>query len=132
MRGLRDCDPVTVDSANLDPDRFSIRITSRSGSQSTSRSGLNRSRLTRLIVHTVKMIRIAIRISLDPDRDPDVFGPCKRGISKILRLGYRTKKILEIYNSNRNIWGTSNRAQIFYFPYVHGGSLVQDLQDTKH
>ena len=26
FRGLRDCDPVTVYTANLDPDRFSIRI----------------------------------------------------------------------------------------------------------
>ena len=48
---------------------------SRSGSQSTSRYGLNRSR-SGSVVHTLKIIRIAIRFRSDPDRDPDIFVPC--------------------------------------------------------
>ena len=54
---------------------------SRSGSQSTPRYGLNRSQSrSGSVFHAVKIIRIAIRISSDPDRDPDIFVPCKRGI----------------------------------------------------
>ena len=64
MRGLRDCDPVTVYTANLDPDRFSIRIA----------------------IHlSIWIESIAIRIGRSngknyQDRDPDIFVPCKRGI----------------------------------------------------
>ena len=51
------------------PKIFGIAIQiGRSGSESGS------------VVHTVKIIRIAIRISSDADRDPDSFVPCKRGI----------------------------------------------------
>ena len=47
--------------------------------KSTSRYGLNRSRSrSGSVVHTVKIISITVRISFDPDRDPDIFVPCKR------------------------------------------------------
>ena len=71
MRGLRDCDPVTVYTSNLDLDR----------NPPLDMDWIDRDR-SGSVVHTVEIIRIAIRISSNPDRDPDIFVPCKRGITE--------------------------------------------------